>query len=167
MKLNFMVFIWCSEELNKVFCLSVAWKWLHYADLSWCTILSVKMNTQLRTQYPSIQTGQMVNLHCVWKTIIKWTHSQANGYLICVEAGFQGSAPEKWKCAIVQNNVRIQAHLIFLESVHILYLEPPESIISGWSWCMCPHLWVYQRNRCSSMHRLKLLLFFFLFFFFL
>lgn len=43
----------------------------------------------------------------------------------------QGSAPEKWKCAIVQNNIRIQAHLIFLELVHILHLEPPESIISG------------------------------------
>lgn len=48
-----------------------------------------KMSTyQLRTQYLSIETGQMVNLHCVWKPIIKWTHSQANDYLICVEAGY-------------------------------------------------------------------------------
>lgn len=39
---NLVVFIWCSEGLKQVFCLSVAWKLLHYADLGWCTILSGK-----------------------------------------------------------------------------------------------------------------------------
>lgn len=60
--------------------------------------------------------------------------------------------------------IMFRVNLIFLELVHILHLEPPESIISGCSWCtvcLSPHLWVYQRNCWSSMHRLKLFLFFF------